>query len=36
MEQSGFGPDQQAAYSGANYGWQKFLGALEGVVERLD
>jgi hypothetical protein len=29
MEQSGFGPDQQAAYQGANYGWQKFFGNLE-------
>jgi uncharacterized protein YndB with AHSA1/START domain len=33
MEQSGFGPDQQAAYQGANYGWQKFLGNLERVME---
>jgi len=32
MEQSGFRPDQQAAYQGANYGWQKFLGALERVL----
>jgi uncharacterized protein YndB with AHSA1/START domain len=35
MEQSGFGPDQQHAYQGANYGWQRFLGALEGVLAGL-
>jgi uncharacterized protein YndB with AHSA1/START domain len=33
MEQSGFRPDQEAAYKGANYGWQKFLGALERVLD---
>jgi uncharacterized protein YndB with AHSA1/START domain len=32
MEHSGFRADQQAAYQGANYGWQKFLGALERVL----
>jgi len=32
MEHSGFRADQQAAYSGANYGWQKFLGGLERVL----
>ena len=32
MEQSGFGPNQQAAYQGANYGWQKFFGGLERVL----
>ena len=32
MEQSGFRADQQAAYQGANYGWQKFFGALERVL----
>ena len=36
MEQSGFRPDQTAAFQGANYGWQKFIGNLERVVERLD
>jgi uncharacterized protein YndB with AHSA1/START domain len=36
MEQSGFGPNQDANYKGANYGWQKFLGNLERVVERMD
>ena len=35
MEQSGFGPDQDAAYKGANYGWQKFIGNLEQVVAGL-
>jgi uncharacterized protein YndB with AHSA1/START domain len=32
MEQSGFRPDQQQAYQGANYGWQKFFGGLERVL----
>jgi uncharacterized protein YndB with AHSA1/START domain len=36
MEQSGFRPDQQAAYKGATYGWQKFLGNLERVVAGLE
>jgi hypothetical protein len=36
MEQSGFGPHQQAAYQGAKYGWQKFFDALQPVIERLD
>jgi uncharacterized protein YndB with AHSA1/START domain len=35
MEHSGFRPDQQAAYKGANYGWQKFIGGLERVVAGL-
>ena len=35
MEQSGFRPDQQAAYQGANYGWQNFIGSLERVVGGL-
>jgi uncharacterized protein YndB with AHSA1/START domain len=35
VEQSGFRPDQQANYHGANYGWQKFLGGLERVVAGL-
>lgn len=35
MEQSGFRPDQEAAYKGANYGWQNFIGALERVVAGL-
>jgi uncharacterized protein YndB with AHSA1/START domain len=36
MEQSGFGSDQDAAYKGANYGWQKFLGNLDRVVAGLE
>ena len=35
MEHSGFGTDQEAAYKGANYGWQKFIGGLERVVAGL-
>lgn len=36
MEQSGFRPDQQQAYQGANYGWQKFIGDLERVVAEIN
>jgi uncharacterized protein YndB with AHSA1/START domain len=36
MEQSGFRPDQQRNYQGANYGWQRFFSALEQVVARID
>ncbi len=36
MEQSGFRPDQQAAYGGANYGWQRFIGNLERVLQEVD
>jgi uncharacterized protein YndB with AHSA1/START domain len=35
MEQSGFRPDQETAYKGAKYGWQKFIGGLERVVADL-
>jgi uncharacterized protein YndB with AHSA1/START domain len=35
MEHSGFRPDQEANYKGAQYGWQKFLGGLERVVAEL-
>jgi len=35
MEQSGFGPDQQRAYQGAKFGWQKFFAELERVVGGL-
>jgi uncharacterized protein YndB with AHSA1/START domain len=35
MEQSGFGPDQEANYQGANYGWRKFIGGLERVLDGL-
>ena len=36
MEQSGFQPEQKAAYGGAKYGWQKFIGNLERVVAGLE
>jgi uncharacterized protein YndB with AHSA1/START domain len=36
MEQSGFRPDQQPAYRGAKYGWQKFFASLEQVLVRID
>lgn len=36
MEQSGFRPDQQQAYHGAQYGWQKFIGNLEHVLTRVE
>lgn len=32
VEQSGFRLDQEFAYKGATYGWQKFLGTLEQVL----
>jgi uncharacterized protein YndB with AHSA1/START domain len=32
MEQSGFRTDQQQAYQGAKYGWQKFIANLERIV----
>ena len=35
MEQSGFHSDQDAAYKGASYGWQKFIGGLERVAAGL-
>jgi uncharacterized protein YndB with AHSA1/START domain len=36
MEQSGFRPDQEQAYQGAGYGWQKFFTSLEQVLARSD
>lgn len=36
MEQSGFRPDQEQAFQGAKYGWQKFFANLEQVVEKMD
>ncbi|AEU35438.1 SRPBCC family protein [Granulicella mallensis] len=33
IEQSGFRPDQEAAYKGAGYGWKNFVGKLEQVLE---
>ncbi|HWX01706.1 SRPBCC domain-containing protein [Collimonas sp.] len=35
MEQSGFRPDQQQAYAGAKYGWEKFFTGLERVAGGL-
>ncbi len=35
MEQAGFRPDQQQAYQGARFGWQRFFGSLERVVGNL-
>src|ERR1700750_284730 len=34
MEQSGFRQDQEQAYQGARFGWQKFFSALEQVLAR--
>jgi uncharacterized protein YndB with AHSA1/START domain len=36
MEQSGFRQDQEQAYQGAKYGWQRFFGALEQLLVRMD
>jgi uncharacterized protein YndB with AHSA1/START domain len=36
MKQSGFRPNEQQAYQGANYGWQGFFAALEQVLARID
>jgi len=36
MEQSGFLPEQEAAYKGASYGWQKFFGSLKRVLDGAD
>ena len=36
MEQSGFRPDQQQAYLGAERGWQQIFTALEQVLARID
>jgi uncharacterized protein YndB with AHSA1/START domain len=36
MEQSGFRPQEEANYQGANYGWQRFIGGLERVVAGLE
>jgi uncharacterized protein YndB with AHSA1/START domain len=33
MEQSGFGADQPQAFKGATYGWQRFFGSLERVLD---
>ncbi|MDY0870604.1 SRPBCC family protein [Dongia rigui] len=34
MEQVGFKPDQQQAYQGAKFGWQRFFTNLEQVLAR--
>ena len=36
VEQAGFRPDQQQAFVGAKFGWQKFFGNLDEVVGRID
>jgi uncharacterized protein YndB with AHSA1/START domain len=36
MEQTGFRPDQQQAYQGATYGWQRFFANLERLLARAD
>jgi uncharacterized protein YndB with AHSA1/START domain len=36
MEQAGFRTDQEQAFQGAKYGWQKFFASLEQVLARLD
>ena len=36
MEHSGFGPNQDAAYKGAGYGWQSFIGKLERLVGGME
>jgi hypothetical protein len=36
MEQTGFRPDQQQNYRGAQFGWQRFLAKLEEVLARTD
>ena len=36
MEQSGFRPDQQQYYQGAQTGWQRFFANLEQVLAQTD
>jgi uncharacterized protein YndB with AHSA1/START domain len=36
MEQSGFRPEEEANYQGANYGWQRYVAGLERVAAGLD
>jgi uncharacterized protein YndB with AHSA1/START domain len=36
MRQTGFRPDQQQAYQGAQGGWQRFLASLEQLLARID
>ena len=35
LEQSGFRPQDEANYQGANYGWQRYLSNLERVTAGL-
>jgi uncharacterized protein YndB with AHSA1/START domain len=35
MEQSGFRPEDEANYQGANYGWQRYVGALERIAAAI-
>ncbi len=36
MEQSGFTPDQQAAYQGATYGWKHFFDEFEKLLNGVE
>lgn len=36
MEQSGFGPEMEANYKGAMYGWKRFFDGLEKVVAGIE
>ena len=36
MDQAGFRPDQEQAFRGAQYGWQKFFGNLEQLLAKED
>lgn len=36
MEQSGFRPQDENNYQGAQYGWQRFIGGLEKVAAKLE
>jgi uncharacterized protein YndB with AHSA1/START domain len=36
MEQVGFRADQEQAYQGAKFGWQRFFGSLEQILAGLD
>ena len=36
MEQSGFRPDQEQAYQGAKFGWQKFFDQLLATLAKTD
>lgn len=36
MEQTGFRPDQDQAFQGATFGWNRFLSNLEQVLQRAE